>query len=148
MSEPEKGITSGQSDSLASVISALTPRMSDLNISTMLAWGAEKVAWVCVDMASQRIVYATEGAEKLFGYIEDEMLGIELLNLVADSSKSVHEENVKNFNLNPSDRMMGERGMVLMGKRRDGSVFSAAIGLYPRVLGQHRICLANVVEVK
>jgi PAS domain S-box-containing protein len=99
-------------------------------------------------METQRILHATPGAEEVFGYMRDELIGQELTVLVPDAYKDVHPTHVTGFNGDPKDRSMGKRDRPLYGRQRDGREFPAEIGLFPRVWKNKRLCLANVVRLE
>lgn len=132
---------------LVEVIETLEPTLTASEVNSIKEWAAEKVGLVIVDMESQKILYATPGAEEIFGYMRDELTGKDLIILVPDSFKHVHPDHVKGFNEEPKDRSMGKRDRPLYGKKRDGTQFPAEIGLFPRQWKKYRLCLANVVQL-
>jgi PAS domain S-box-containing protein len=135
-------------DKLVAVVDELDPHiLTSKDISEIKTWGADKVGLILVDMVAQKILFATPGAEAIFGYMPDEMIGLDLIQLVPDEFKSVHPHYVEDFNENPTDKSMGRRDRPLRGKRRDGRTFSVEIGLFPRKFRNMRLCLANVVRL-
>jgi PAS domain S-box-containing protein len=81
-------------------------------------------AIVCVD-ESQRILFFNEGAEAIFGYSQDEILGLPLETLIPPRYRATHASHVKRFgNSGVRARRMGERGQIV-GLRRDGEEFPA-----------------------
>src|SRR5690349_21657850 len=120
-------------DKLVAVVDELDPStLTAKDIADIKAWGADRVGFVLVDMNSQKVLFATPGAEAIFGYMPDEMTGLDLLDLVPDEFKDVHPQHVSTFNQNPTPRSMGRRDKPLRGKQRDGRTFSVEIGLFPR----------------
>lgn len=82
-----------------------------------------KDAIISVD-SSQNICRFNQGAEKIFGYKVDEVLGKSLDLLLPVQAVRSHHQHIKDFGSNsvaPS-RMMGERRSVY-GRRRDGTEF-------------------------
>jgi PAS domain S-box-containing protein len=81
-------------------------------------------AIICVDQA-QRIIFFNEGAETIFGYAVDEIMGKPLEELIPERYRSTHAAHVRRFG--QSDvraRRMGERGQIL-GLRKNGEEFPA-----------------------
>lgn len=135
-------------DGLVKAVDKLDPAtLTASEVADVKAWAADKVGFILVDMDTQKILFATQGAEQIFGYMPDEMAGMDLVALVADEFKGVHPSHVSKFNANPTPRQMGRRDRPLRGRERDGSEFPVEIGLYPRKLKSLRVCLANVVRL-
>lgn len=81
-------------------------------------------AIVSID-ASQYIVAFNKGAESVFGYIAEEVLGKPLDVLLPDRFSSVHSRHVERFaTSNDTARLMGER-QEIFGRRKDGTEFPA-----------------------
>lgn len=139
---------SDELDKLVKVVDQIDPNtLTSSDIIDIKAWGADKLALVLVDMASQKILYASPGAEKMFGYMTDEMTNLNLVALVPDDFKSIHPSHVEGFNSDPEDRSMGKRDRPLAGQQRNGQTFPVEISLFPRSWGQRRLCLANLVSL-
>lgn len=139
---------SDELDELIKVVDELDPStLTAKDITDIKAWGADRVGFVLVDMETQKVLFATPGAEAIFGYMPDEMVGLNLINLVPDEFKDAHPRHVDSFNANPTPRSMGRRDKPLRGKQRDGRTFSVEIGLFPRKFRNMRLCLANVVRL-
>jgi PAS domain S-box-containing protein len=135
-------------DKLVKVIDDVDPNtLTRTDVDEIKTWGADKLALILVDMVSQKILHATEGAEKMFGYMTDEMISLDLIRLVPDEFKDVHPTHVDGFNAAPVERAMGKRDRPLSGRRRDGTEFPVEIGLFPRMWGRRRLCLANLVSL-
>lgn len=138
----------GDLDKLINVVDNLDPNvLTASDITNLKDWAAEKTGLVVVDMDSQKILFATQGSEEIFGYMRDEMIGLDLLALIPTEFKDVHPSHVKAFNNTPSVRSMGRRDKPLMGLQRDGDTFPVEISLYPRTFKTLRICVANVVRL-
>lgn len=133
---------------LMKVINDVDPNtLTHGDIIEIKAWGADKLALILVDMAVQKILYATPGAEKMFGYMTDEMLNMDLIALVPSEFQTIHPQHVEGFNAAPEERSMGKRDRPLAGQRRDGETFPVEISLFPRTWGKRRLCLANLVSL-
>ena len=81
-------------------------------------------AIICVD-ESQRIIFFNEGAESIFGYSSDEIMGRHLELLIPERYRSTHAAQVRRFGRSEvRARKMGERGQIL-GLRKNGEEFPA-----------------------
>lgn len=81
-------------------------------------------AIVAVDH-QQRIILFNQGAERVFDYTPDEVLGERLDVLVPDSFREAHRGYVTKFGRSPEvARRMGERGEIV-GRRKGGELFPA-----------------------
>lgn len=135
-------------DQLVAVVDEIDPNtLTAKDIDDIKAWGADKVGFILVDMDTQKILFATQGAEEIFGYMRDEMSGLDLVAIVPDEYQQVHPKHVAGFNKSPRARSMGKSESPLYGRERDGAVFPVEIGLFPRKWKSKRLCLANVVRL-
>lgn len=135
-------------DKLVAVVDELDPNiLTKSDINDIMLWGAEKAGFVLVDMDTQKIVFATQGAEEIFGFMRDEMVGLDLVTIIPDEYRGGHPRYVENFNSSPRARSMGKSSSSLFGRERDGLVFPVEIGLFPRKWKTKRLCLANVVRL-
>jgi PAS domain S-box len=81
-------------------------------------------AVVCVDEA-QKIIFFNEGAEKIFGYAADEVIGQPLELLIPERFRKSHSDQVHRFGQSGTRaRKMGERGQI-SGLRKNGQEFPA-----------------------
>ena len=91
-------------------------------------------AIISVD-SNQRIVLFNQGAEKVFGYAQTEIVGTSLDLLLPQRFASAHREHLKEFAQSPDvARMMGQRREVF-GRRKDGSEFPAEASISKLDLG-------------
>ncbi len=82
---------------------------------------------VCV-AASGRITLVNAQVERLFGYRREELEGQPVEILVPDAARAVHSRLRDRYMADPVPRPM-TAGMMLTGRRRDGSTFPAEISL-------------------
>jgi PAS domain S-box-containing protein len=75
-----------------------------------------------------RIALVNAQAERLFGYIRDELLGKPVEILVPEALRTIHPRHRQAYFADPRPRPMGA-GMQLAGRRRDGTEFPAEISL-------------------
>lgn len=141
-------MNTGDLDKLINVVDTLDPySLSDSDIAEIKKWGADKVGFILVDIKTQKIIYATPGAEAIFGYVTEQMTGLDLIQLVPDEFKGIHPRHVEGFGKAMQARSMGRRDKPLYGRERDGATFPVEIGLFPRTFKGRDVCLANVVRL-
>jgi hypothetical protein len=102
--------------------------------------------------SEQRIRMFNKGAESIFGYRAEEILGKPLDLLLPEGSVRAHAHHVEEFGKsNQVARMMGER-QEIRGRRRDGSEFAAEASISKLVQpdGQniYTVILRDVTERK
>jgi PAS domain S-box-containing protein len=123
---------------------ALKVARDELKRSTTMFEGILAIASdavVCVD-ETQRIIFFNEGAERIFEYRPEEVLGEPLTILVPDRFRESHDGYVREFGEAPIvARQMGERGEI-SGKRRSGEVFPAEASISKLDVGSGRIYTA------
>lgn len=77
-----------------------------------------------------RIMLANAQAEKLFGYLREELLGRPIEILVPDRFQESHQKHRKGYHPDPRTRPMGT-GLHLAGRRKGGEEFPVEISLSP-----------------
>lgn len=81
-------------------------------------------AIICADEA-QQVVFFNEGAENIFGYEADEIIGKPLESLIPQRYRAAHADQVRRFGRSSvRARKMGERGQIV-GVRKNGEEFPA-----------------------
>lgn len=98
---------------------------------------------VSVD-STQRVTMFNRGAERIFGYAADEVIGQPLEILLPPDRRAAHGQHVRGFSDGgEASRRMAERGRVL-GRRKDGTVFNAEVSIAAFEAGTERILTAFV----
>jgi len=77
-----------------------------------------------------RVALINQQTEKLFGYRREELLGQPLEALLPERSRMLHLQHRARYLQHPLTRQMGT-GLVLSGRRKDGSEFPVDISLSP-----------------
>lgn len=97
-------------------------RATQARLADILRIAADAI--ISVD-AEQRVTVFNRGAEAVFGYRADEVLGASLSVLLPERFAEAHAAHVRAFAAGAEDaRRMGERAEVF-GRRKDGSEFPA-----------------------
>lgn len=77
-----------------------------------------------------RMLVVNRQIEALFGYRRDELIGEPVEMLMPEDVRTVHRQHRARFAAHPASRPMGT-GLVLLGRRRDGTEFPVEISLSP-----------------
>lgn len=97
-------------------------RVSEARLSGILDLAMEAVVSVGKD---QCIQIFNGGAESIFGYSADEVIGEPIGMLLPESARSAHVKHMERFEQSPRSRLMGDMRSEIMGLRKDGSLFPA-----------------------
>ncbi|MBL3655792.1 PAS domain-containing sensor histidine kinase [Fulvivirga sediminis] len=92
------------------------------------------------------IVMANRASHKLFGYEENELIGLSVELLVPPGVRHTHVKDRKAYEAHPSPRQMG-RGRDLSGRRKDGSEFPVEISLNMAQIEDVYHTLAFVIDI-
>lgn len=97
-------------------------RITPLVLAEIVGIAADAI--ICID-ESQRIKFFNQGAETIFGYAHDEIIGQRIEVLIPDRFRKPHEQHVKEFGASGvTARRMGER-RVISAVRKNGDEFPA-----------------------
>lgn len=125
---------------------AISKAIDDAILAGVVTISADAI--ICVD-ESQSIIFFNEGAESIFGYTADEILGQPLEVLIPARFRGDHANHVRRFGASESRaRKMGERGQI-SGLRKNGQEFpaDAAISHLERPDGRiYAVVLRDVTE--
>jgi PAS domain S-box-containing protein len=111
-------------------------RASEARFAGILSIAEDAV--ISVD-ESQRITMFNQGAERIFGYSTEEVLGQPLDMLIPSRFKEIHHQHISGFaDSGDVSRTMGERTEVY-GRRKDGSEFPGEASISKLDLGSERI---------
>ena len=99
--------------------------LSESTIRALLESTTQSI--IAVD-SSEKIVLANGSTQAMFGYPKEELIGQPLEILVPEGGRRRHAELHQGYFANMQSRPMGI-GLELEGRRKDGSIFPAEIGL-------------------
>ncbi len=95
-----------------------------------------------------RIVQASRQAEVMFGYGSGELLNQPVEMLMPERLRRHHVKQRQGYVRQPTKRLMGQRGVELWGRRKDGSEFPVDIAIGPfEAAGNGPLVLALVRDM-
>lgn len=93
---------------------------------------SSNTAALAVDTSTQKIVYATAEAEKLFQCaVKNGLNGLAFEELISPKFRERHKLHFASYVQNPRPRAMGDAAMRLQAQNLDGQTFPVAITLLP-----------------
>ncbi|MEG4035341.1 PAS domain S-box protein [Microcoleus sp. S36b_A4] len=111
-------------------------RASQARLSGVLDIADEAI--ISVD-SSQQITLYNQGAERIFGYTSEEMLGQTLDRLLPERFAANHQQQVRQFaQSTQTARKMGKRGEII-GRRKDGTEFPAEASISQLELSEEKV---------
>ncbi|MFY8184908.1 MAG: PAS domain-containing sensor histidine kinase [Bacteroidia bacterium] len=93
-----------------------------------------------------QIIKANPSSEKLFGYSENELVGLTVEALIPSRFKERHEGHRENYNKAPHPRAMG-KDMTLFAKRKDNSEFPVEISLSNYKQEEEPYVIAFIIDI-
>jgi len=95
----------------------------------------------------QQITLFNQGAEKMFGYKADQVLGEPLDLLLPPRAATIHRHHVTNFSESPgAARQMGERNEIF-GRRQDGTEFPMEGSISKLEINGEILCTAILRDI-
>jgi len=94
----------------------------------------------------QEIVAANMRASEMFGYEDEELVGLHLDVLIPQTHRKIHKDQVTAFYRKHEKRRMAE-GRNLSGLRKNGEQFPIEVGLNPFSLYGNTYVLALVIDI-
>ncbi|MET0410718.1 MAG: PAS domain S-box protein, partial [Polyangiaceae bacterium] len=120
------------------------PKQGELEFSARLLDTAPD-AIVVVDAAGCLMLVNLQ-AERLFGYVRQDLIGKHVELLVPERFRAAHVKHRVGFVVSPKVRPMGY-GMELFGRRRDGSEFPMEISLSPLLVEGGLLTSASIRDI-
>lgn len=111
---------------------------------------AKDAAWprlpvVIANLKDGAIVYVSDFAAETFGYTRDELIGQPVEVLIPEDIRDRHAIWRQDAAV-PKTRLMGI-GRQVIGRRKDGTVFPAHVGLTTTEMAGHQIGIAFVIDL-
>ena len=120
--------------------------LTDFLLADIVAIAADAI--ICLD-EDQRITLFNEGAEQIFGWKAEEIIGEPLDRLLPERSRGVHRAHVDGFRDAPeTSRRMGHR-QEISGVRKNGDEFPAEAAIAKVTMGQQvvfSVVLRDITE--
>jgi PAS domain S-box-containing protein len=108
----------------------LRRRQDDLRASELRFRSVVQSAGDAIILADEtgKIVFWNKGAETIFGYVEDEILGAQIETLLPETYRAQHQESFERFRLTGRSQIIGKT-VELQGLRKDQSLFPLELSL-------------------
>jgi protein-histidine pros-kinase len=135
-------VTSDERMVIASVIDITERKRSELRLRLVI--DAASTAMLVVD--SEGIVrLANTTADKLFGAMPSQLLGVGIETLIPERFRAKHPDYRQGFFMDPVARPMGA-GRDLYARRLDGTELPVEIGLNPLETEEGRFVIASIID--
>ena len=118
-----------------------TREMESLN--ALFLYSTEGI--IIVDEAG-KILQANPSSEKLFGYDNNELIGLSVENLIPGRFKNRHQHHRQQYNQAPHPRAMG-KDMTLYGLRKDSTEFPVEISLSNYKKDDELFIIAFIIDI-
>ncbi|HYO70706.1 MAG TPA: PAS domain-containing sensor histidine kinase [Archangium sp.] len=125
-----------------------TLQSSEARLAGIIAIAADAIISINEE---QHITLFNQGAERIFGYSREEVLGVPLERLLPERFRSAHGEHVRGFGAGPLRQLRMDSLREVIGRRRDGEEFPAEATLSKLGMdGQwvYTIALRDITERK
>ncbi len=96
--------------------------------------------------ADGRIESFNKASEKLFGYSEDEVLGMDLRLILPPQTRESREDYLKHFIRNEIQRLIGHEGEIT-GRHKDGTTFPMALKISAIMLQGKQLYTGLVADI-
>src|SRR5215471_17015110 len=108
----------------------LRRRQDDLQASELRFRSVVQSAGDAIILADEtgKIVFWNKGAEVIFGYVEEEILGAQIETLLPDTYRTQHRESFERFRLTGRSQIIGKT-VELQGLKKDQAVFPLELSL-------------------
>lgn len=106
------------------------------------------VSAIIVDMSDGVIIYSTQPANILFGYVNGGLDGKNITDLMPARFKPAHGKHLQNYRHAPKPRQMGEAEMDLYGVDLSGNEFKIEISLYPTEIINRKCAVATIIKMR
>ncbi|MGR9037336.1 MAG: PAS domain S-box protein, partial [Gammaproteobacteria bacterium] len=95
---------------------------------------------------SGKIRMTNAALDKMFGFVESELMGQKLEILVPEPKRHKHSSLHQEYMRQPRTRVMGE-GLELFGQRKDGSLFPIDVSLATFTVNEEQLSQATVADI-
>lgn len=121
-----------------------TLRQEIASIVRLLRFSYEAI--VSID-ESQNVILFNKGAEEIFGYTADEILGQPIELLIPERFRAPHKEHVEEFARIESDDLIMHHQKSVFGRRKNGQEFPAESSIYMYRYGGEKAFTAVLRDV-